>query len=322
MRFYRWKNASIAVQGKDHIETQLPCQDSVSTRSSNGVFAMALGDGAGSKKASHIGSRLITDKIADLLVKNFDDYLILIEQDTPTGNAFKDYDLLREPLIVGLTKELNNYIIKNADIQFNDLASTLLFYAQKNDAYIMGHLGDGMILGLMSEAGRQYLKVLSYPDNGEEANITFFITNENVKDHFRIYTGKNDHFKGILMMSDGPEEVLYSPQDGVHPNAYAIFQNFHDTRSDKYNEILKSLLEKEIARFSYDDLSVNMLYLDYVDVEEKNLIKSLEFFEGVLSKDQFKQMSKEVFFIDFPKTNSKVHFSSGNPLDQFIRGLL
>ena len=322
MRFYRWKNAALAVQGKDHIETNTPCQDSVSTRQFNGVFAMALGDGAGSKKASHIGSKLITDKITTLLTKNFDQYLILMEQSELKASAFESYDLLREPLINELTKELNNYIIKNADIQFTDLASTLLFYAQKNDTYIMGHLGDGMILGLVNEAGRQHLKVMSYPDNGEEANITFFITNDNVKEHFRIYTGKNQHLQGILMMSDGPEEVLYSPQDGVHPNAYAIFQNFHSTIPSKYVEILKSLLEKEISRFSYDDLSLNMLYLDYVDIDESNIVKSLEFFEGVMSKDQFKQSSKDTYYLDFPRINSKVHFSSGNPLDQYIRSLL
>jgi hypothetical protein len=322
MRFYRWKNAAIAVQGKDHIETSLPCQDSVSTRTLNGVFAMALGDGAGSKKSSHIGSKLITDKVTSLLVTHFDKYLILMEESESKGNPFEDFNLLREPLIQELTNELNNFIIKNSDIQFNDLASTLMFYAQKNDTFIMGHLGDGMIIGLVNEAGRQYLKVLSYPDNGEEANITFFITNENVKEHFRIYTGKNQHFQGILMMSDGPEEVLYSPQEGIHPNAYAIFQNFHNTISSKYVEILKSLLEQEISRFSYDDLSINMLYLDYLDVDSKNLVTSLEFFEGVMSKDQFKQTAKDTFFIDFPKLNSKVHFSSGNPLDQYIRSLL
>jgi hypothetical protein len=90
----------------------------------------------------------------------------------------------------------------------------------------------------------------------------------------------------------------------------------------KYVEILKSLLEKEIARFSYDDLSINMLYLDFLDVDDKNLVKSLEFFEGVMSKDQFQQTSKDTYFIDFPKLNSKVHFSSGNPLDQYIRSLI
>jgi hypothetical protein len=322
MRFYRWKNASIAVQGKDHIETGLPCQDSVASSTANGVFAMALGDGAGSKKASHIGSKMITDKIVELLTQHFDEYLILIEKSTPVGDAFKDYDGLRHPLIEKLTQELNNYIIKNADIQFNDLASTLLFYAFKNDRYIMGHLGDGLILGLMNEAGRQYLKVISYPDNGEEANITFFITNDNVADHFRLYTGKNQFFQGILLMSDGPEEVLYAPQEGIHPNAYALFQNFHDTPVKKYNEILKTLLETEIARFSYDDLSLNLLFLDWIDVTEKNLVKSLYFFEGVSSKDQFKQTAKDGYFVDISSANSNVHFNAGNPLDQFLRGLL
>jgi len=41
-----------------------------------------------------------------------------------------------------------------------------------------------------------------------------------------------------------------------------------------------------------------------------------------MSMDQFKKMSKDTYLIDFPKLNSKVHFSSGNPLDQYIRSLL
>ena len=142
MRFYRWKNVSTAVQGKDHIETDKPCQDFVYSRREHGVFAIALSDGAGSKKASEIGAELVTKKVTEILVERFDDFLMMTEDDEST-DAFKRFTTLRETLINELTKELNNYVLKHANLNFNDLASTLLFFAFKNDTYLMGHVGDG-----------------------------------------------------------------------------------------------------------------------------------------------------------------------------------
>ena len=61
---------------------------------------------------------------------------------------------------------------------------TLLFVSIKNNKYIAGHIGDG-IIGIIDEKGDAI--VLSEPENGEFANTTYFTTSENYKYHLRLY---------------------------------------------------------------------------------------------------------------------------------------
>lgn len=322
MRFYRWKNVATAIQGKDHIETDKPCQDYVFSRRENGVVAIALSDGAGSKKASEIGAELVTKKITELLVTRFDEYLMMTENLTDLDDPFKRYADLRDELMNELTKELNNYVIKHGDLNFNDLASTLLFFAFKNDTYLMGHVGDGLIVGRMVEPSQDYLKVLSYPDNGAEANITFFMTNDDLADHFKLFSGSISDLSGVILMSDGPEEVLFSPQDGIHPNTESLFLNFHNVAAPNYQKVIENLLTNEIAKFSYDDLSLNILMLDHTELAKDQVVGQLEFFEHIYSKDQFIKASFDAYLMDELRPHSKKHFKEPKDIEQFIRSLL
>lgn len=322
MKFYRWKTVATAVRGKDHIETDKPCQDYVYSRRENGVVAIALSDGAGSKKASEIGAEIVTKKITELMVNHFDDFLMMTETIDDINNPFKRYAQLRAHLIGELTKELNAYIIKHGDMNFKDLASTLLFFAFKKDTYLMGHVGDGLIVGRMVEPGQDYLKVLSYPDNGAEANITFFMTNDDLEEHFKLFSGSISDLSGVILMSDGPEEVLFSPQDGIHPNTQSLFLNFHNVNATNYEKVLENLLQNEIAKFSYDDLSLNILMLDHIDVANDKVINQLEFFDQIHSKDQFIKASFDAYLIDELRPHSKRHFQETKDIESYIRGLL
>jgi|GEM_PF-1040119 len=322
MKFYRWKNVDTAVQGKDHIETNKPCQDYVFSRRENGVVAIALSDGAGSKKASEIGAEIVTKKVTELLVHHFDEYLMKTEEVGDSTDSFKRFPNLRETLINELTKELNAYVIKHGDLNYNDMASTLLFFAFKNDTYLMGHVGDGLIVGRMVDPGRDYLKVLSYPDNGAEANITFFMTNDDLPDHFKLFSGSISELSGVILMSDGPEEVLFNPQDGIHPNTESLFLNFHNNAPATYQKVLENLLKNEIAKFSYDDLSLNILMLDDITLSKENVINQLEFFEAVKSKDQFIKASFDSYLIDELRPHSVRHFKEAKSIEQYIRSLL
>jgi len=52
----KWKQCGVAVQGKDHITANVVCQDNVASAFADGVYAIALSDGGGSRKFSQIGS--------------------------------------------------------------------------------------------------------------------------------------------------------------------------------------------------------------------------------------------------------------------------
>ena len=71
MILQKWKQCGTAVQGVDHIHANVPCQDNVAYAAANGVYAIALSDGGGSRKFSHVGSEQSTKAACELLVKNF-----------------------------------------------------------------------------------------------------------------------------------------------------------------------------------------------------------------------------------------------------------
>ena len=76
MILQKWKQCALAVQGIDHIHSGTPCQDSVAFAEKDGVHAIALSDGGGSRKFSHVGSAAATRAAAALLTEKFDDYYL------------------------------------------------------------------------------------------------------------------------------------------------------------------------------------------------------------------------------------------------------
>ena len=67
------------------------------------------------------------------------------------------------------------------------------------------------------------------------------------------------------MMSDGPEEVLYNATGGMHQNTLKLFDNYAGVCREQYEANLSRFLGRTVARHSFDDLSLNMLYLESAD---------------------------------------------------------
>ncbi len=317
MIFYRWKQASAAVVGKDHIESNIPCQDRVNSYSKNGIHAIALADGAGSRSASDIGAEILTTKVVKYLVDNFDELLISTESEN-LNNAFTSYYTLREKLIVHLNEALNSFLITNNKLSFRDLASTLLFVVFDSENYLIGHIGDGLIAAYKYNQLERYTKLMSIPENGAESNITFFFTESDVSKHFRLYRGSMRNILGFALLSDGPEEVLFDASYGLSPNLESIFKNFHLKSETQYSKVLEELLKNKIAQFSFDDLSMNVIYLD--DWLYNNQDVQNDFIESIHSKEQIKPLSKYSYLLDNSIETSNQQFSGFTSMMEFIRG--
>jgi hypothetical protein len=319
MIFYRWKIAKAAVQGVDHIQSKTPCQDRVASFASNGIRAIALADGAGSRQASQYGAEIVTHASVKYLVENFDDLIISTENED-TKDPFTAFYSLREKLIVHLNEKLNDFLITNNKLSFRDLASTLLFVVFDSENYLMGHIGDGIITSYQFNQLERYTKIMSTPENGAESHITYFFTEPNVSKHLRIYRGSMRNILGFVLLSDGPEEVLFDPSYGLNPNLESIYKNFHHKTEGVYNSILSELLSTKIAKFSYDDLSIIVAYLDewlYNNEDVQN-----EFIDDIRSKYQIKPLSKNAYMLDGTMSYNNQQFSGFAGMMEFIRGNL
>ena len=297
MILQKWKTCGTAVQGVDHIHAKVPCQDNVASAAGNGVHAIALSDGGGSRKFSHVGSAHATRAAAELLVAKFDEYYNRMEEAAAEGEKAKKVALrLRLEILDAVLCAMRAQVTEERTLY--DMGCTLQFAAVKNGRYIAGHVGDGVIAALYQRGLNRRVEVLSHPENGGGPNVTFFVTDHNAEEHLRLTHGECRQLEGIIMMSDGPEEVLYSGAGGMHPNTLKLFDNFVGLREAEYTAALAKFLESNIARHSFDDLSLNVLYLETAEWGKLTPAYREELFAGVVSTEQTVRVSSYAYLLD------------------------
>lgn len=297
MMIQKWKQCGVRAQGKDHIASGVTCQDNVAELSCAGVHAIALSDGGGSRKYSEIGSEHATKAACRLLCERFDAFYSRLDD-------IDAADKQKERLLQSLRLEILDEILAalrtqvTAERSLRDFGCTLQFAAVKDGKYIVGHIGDGVIAGLYQIGLNRKVQVLSHPENGGAPNVTFFVTDHDAKDHLRFSHGECRQLEGILMMSDGPEEVLYSGADGMHQNTLKLFDNFRGVTQADYAAALSKFLTGSIAKHSYDDLSLNILYLEAVDGARTSSAYAKELFAGLRGREQLRRVSSYAYFVD------------------------
>jgi len=257
-----WKSINYEVCGRSHLKSATPCQDKTATWHVNDVDAIALADGAGSARYSHIGAAVVTAFVCRYITNNFDRII-----NNPDGVQVKK-DIL-EHLLTQVKR-------RSEDLSCNmeDLASTLLAVAVCNNLFIMLHIGDGVIGYLKGNK----LEVASYPDNGEFVNTTTFVTSRNAITSLRLLKGGVDDISGFVLMSDGTAQSLYNKKDKFL--AGVLVKIMHRTAilaRDKTCKMIKDSFDQVIVNNTIDDCSIALLcrsstvLRDYCDMspEEK-----------------------------------------------------
>lgn len=241
-----WKLASAYVTGRGHLTKNIPCQDrtfELISKHSTGVFyGLSLADGAGSYKFSDIGAEIVTKEILTYLKSNFSN---LLQVKNTSKKIIKN---IEERLAVES---------KNRGINIKELSSTLLFVVIKNDKFIVGHIGDGVI-GVLDKDNK--ISVLSHPDNGEYSNSTFFTTTDSYPDRLRVIKGSIVDSTGFILMSDGTDEFLYDSKTKKLAPVNAEIINWLDGRSsEEVKSALQWNLNNKIIPKTHDDCSLGIL---------------------------------------------------------------
>lgn len=315
----RWKQCDAYITGESHKEHNTPCQDRTYYKVENGVSAIALADGAGSKKFSHFGAEIVTKKICELLTQNFHKYLLLCEKNGLKEQTYLKNQLsLKKQILDTLQNELNNYSIQE-NVDYSDLSSTLLFYAYKDGFFIQGHIGDGAIGALKGSSESHVVEVISYPENGAQANITYFVTNPDAIDHLRITGGKVNQLYGIILMSDGPSELLYNLSTGFNENTPKIFHNFNQTKPEEYKRILEEFLSKTVSKFSDDDLSINIMYRESLNTNSQVNTNYIDYFlSNIESDEQIVFLSSYGVMLNPNKPYNNKKFNSTSEVKEYL----
>ena len=291
-----FKQCSLEVIGIDHVQSGLPCQDKTAYANKNGVRVIVLSDGAGSKKNSDLGAEVTTNTVAKMMSENFDEYYLMLENEPVRGNV------LAKEIVKEVYKNLNDVASENPGLSIIEMSCTLLFVAMKEDKYIQGHIGDGLIGELITNENGVACQIRSYPENNGAPNITFFITDSDAVSNFRITSGyMPGNVKGFVLMSDGPEEVLFDPiKKTLNQYIINLFGMYKGASFNLYKQTLERFLSEQISKYSYDDLSMNFMYMENESVEfYKN--KGDGYLEHLIEKSQKSrvlQLSRYAYVID------------------------
>jgi len=244
------KVAGGVVKGRSHEINKSPCQDKfyVCKEKNKQIAGIALADGAGSCKFSHIGAEFTVKNVLPYIKENFDLFI-------------NDHQKAESQIINFLLCGLSN-IAQSNEIAINELACTMLFIQIRNKKntieYLAGHIGDGVIF----YEEEKKVKLLSEPENGEFANSTIFVTSKNSNTKLRIYSGVLRKPTGFMIMSDGTAETLYIKKTKEPNQTYCqqIFNWCNKYSQEKITKALEQNLQNGIFRdVSSDDCSLCLL---------------------------------------------------------------
>lgn len=243
-----WKIISHALVGSSHLEQEKGCEDVIKAITDENIAVISLADGAGSFSKALEGATIATSKCSKWLLNNFD-----------WAYSAKESEIKHRLLYNTIRNSIKRKAIKEKT-RSNEYSSTLLFVAIKDNRYIAGHIGDGVI-GVVTKEGENV--VLSEPERGEFANNTYFTTSSKISKHFRLHRGTVANISSFFLMSDGSADCLFNQAENTFAPAISKFAlllaGSTNEEAEMVNNTLIDVMEQHFRSRTNDDCSFIML---------------------------------------------------------------
>lgn len=245
-----WKLIYGSVRGTSHVQSGQPCQDYSAGNVAGTTLVAACSDGAGSAELSHLGSCTAVE------------YLLGQAMQWPNGSA-PGRDVVES--WVGYARER---IVEEAAAQGvtpRQLACTLLGAIVGDGWAAFVQIGDGVIVF----DGDACYELAFWPDNGEYANTTRFLTDDDYLKHLRIEIIART-VSELAILTDGLQMLaLDFAMTRVHDRFFAPL--FRTVRNGADEETLRaSLLEfmdsKRVNDRTDDDKTLLLATRSHPDV--------------------------------------------------------
>jgi len=233
---FRFRCGHAVAVGRSHLIKGVGCQDCaghLNDRKNSSLLALA--DGVGSAAFGGEGARLAVDTALE-----------------------RGIDVTDLAELASLVHERLRQMAEQRGVEPKEFATTLLIarLVRGSEGGIdvsTIHVGDGVIVG----GGRSATSVISPPSRGEYANVTYSITASDWTDHAVLKQCRLTIGEGVLLMSDGPEAVLYDKRtNSAAPACGDILGWATDVRASRFQRSLARSLREVVRPATTDDLSI------------------------------------------------------------------
>jgi len=242
----RWKFTHASVTGKAHTDCGENCQDSCRAgtilHAGSEIFIGIAADGSGNTTDGGRGAEIACGTLYEHIseaIRNSGDLSGITDEDIR-----KCITATREKIVADAGERGK---------PVTEYACTILGSVAVHDCAIFFQIGDGAIV---TRSGVEY-ETIFWPEQGEYANTTFFMTDEQYLDHLHIhYAGSPDE---IALFTDGLQNLVLSfSQKKAHSGFFkplfdALQKNPDDGFFDFCTQLGSFLGRDDICERSDDD---------------------------------------------------------------------
>lgn len=240
-----WKSICASVVGTSHLDSGLPCQDDCYVNNFNDENCSGLicvvADGAGSATNGGIGAELACVVCGSAIENTM---------------AEKDISSINNEDIIGWIKEIQvsiKQLSESHELKARDYACTLLGAVINKTTAIFFQIGDGSIVA----SSNDIQGVVFWPESGEYANTTYFVTDDNALSNLQISIVETDISK-VALFTDGLQRLALSfetmtPHFPFFEPMFRALSKANQTESEKLQYQLSEYLNSPVINERTDD---------------------------------------------------------------------
>ncbi len=231
-----WKTIGKSVIGTSHSSADKQCEDALQYKiildhKGKEVLLAIASDGAGSAKFAKEASNIATYFGIEILT-----------------HFIKDHTKIKEASIVLMVETLVEEFTRFSEIAnepLSEYSCTLLGCVLYNTSSVFFQIGDGAII---RDDGNDGYVTVWWPQNGEYANTTCFITDDNALANLRILV-MDEPIKEVALLTDGLQMLaLNNETSTVHqPFFNGLFKWLRFAQKEEEIEILNNKLEEYLS---------------------------------------------------------------------------
>jgi hypothetical protein len=256
-----WKIIQASIAGTSHTKSGRVCEDECIAHSfpapdGEEILVGLIADGAGSAKRGGSGAQIACEA-----------GIVVIEGWIIQAGSFVG---LKPEVVTGWAEEIIKNIQKAAEseaLTLRDFACTLLGAVIGKASSVFFQIGDGAIV--INDGGDRFVPMF-WPDSGEYANMSYFITDQDPMSHLRIRMCPSAPDE-LAVFSDGLQRLalVYESKSAHNPFFQPMFSVLRRTTLDDCHslsdQLAKFLNSPKINERTDDDKSLILATRKFVE---------------------------------------------------------